>query len=94
MTAYTVSKAGVNMLVRNTADELGSLGVRVNAVSPGIIKTPMHAEATHDFLATLHPVGRMGDPEEVAQGVLYLEDAGFVTGEILHVDGGAHMGKW
>jgi len=89
-----LTKGGINAATRALALELADTGVRVNAVAPGIIKTPMHAEETHDFLATLHPVGRMGDPEEVAQGVLYLEDAGFVTGEILHVDGGAHMGKW
>ncbi len=54
----------------------------------------MHREADHGFLASLQPVGRLGEAEEVARGVLYLEDAEFVTGEILHVDGGAYFGRW
>ncbi|MGK9626075.1 SDR family oxidoreductase, partial [Salmonella enterica subsp. enterica] len=67
-------------------------GIRVNAVSPGIIKTPMHAPATHGFLAGLHPVKRMGEIQDIVDGVLFLESAGFVTGEILHVDGGQSAG--
>ena len=74
--------------------EYAHTGVRVNAVSPGIIRTPLNVAQNREFLATLHPVGRMGDPNDVARGVLYLEDAAFVTGEILHVDGGAHAGRW
>ena len=64
----------------------------MKAVSPGVIKTPMHASETHGFLAALHPVGRMGDIADVVQAVLYLDSAGFVTGEILHVDGGQSAG--
>jgi NAD(P)-dependent dehydrogenase (short-subunit alcohol dehydrogenase family) len=64
----------------------------VNAVSPGIIKTPMHAPETHDFLAGLHPVGRLGDVSDIVDAVLYLDEANFVTGEILHVDGGQIAG--
>jgi len=89
-----LTKAGLNGATRALALEYAETGVRINAVSPGLIRTPMHAEADHEFLATLHPVGRMGDPEDVARGVLYLEDAPFVTGEILHVDGGASVGRW
>jgi NAD(P)-dependent dehydrogenase (short-subunit alcohol dehydrogenase family) len=66
----------------------------VNAVSPGIIKTPMHTPETHGFLSGLHPVGRMGDIRDIVEAVLYLETAGFVTGEILHVDGGQNAGRW
>jgi NAD(P)-dependent dehydrogenase (short-subunit alcohol dehydrogenase family) len=66
--------------------------VRVNAVSPGVIKTPMHAPETHAFLAGLHPVNRLGEIRDVVEAVLYLESAGFVTGEILHVDGGQSAG--
>jgi NAD(P)-dependent dehydrogenase (short-subunit alcohol dehydrogenase family) len=76
------------------AIEFADRGVRVNAVAPGVIKTPMHAEQTHEFLAGLHPMGRMGEIQEVVDAVLYLEAAAFVTGEILHVDGGAHAGCW
>jgi NAD(P)-dependent dehydrogenase (short-subunit alcohol dehydrogenase family) len=64
----------------------------VNAVSPGIIKTPMHAAETHEFLAGLHPVGRLGDVSDIVDAVLFLEGAQFVTGEILHVDGGQIAG--
>ena len=62
--------------------------------SPGVIKTPMHAPETHAFLAGLHPLRRMGEIREVVEAVLYLESAPFVSGETLHVDGGAHTGHW
>jgi NAD(P)-dependent dehydrogenase (short-subunit alcohol dehydrogenase family) len=64
----------------------------VNAVSPGVVKTPMHPAETHEFLAALHPMKRMGDVRDIVDAVLYLESAGFVTGEILHVDGGQSAG--
>jgi NAD(P)-dependent dehydrogenase (short-subunit alcohol dehydrogenase family) len=76
------------------AIEKSSQGIRFNAVAPGVIETPMHAPETHAFLAGLHPVGRMGTVQEVVDAVLYLELAGFVTGETLHVDGGEHAGHW
>jgi len=66
----------------------------VNAVSPGIIKTPMHAPQTHEFLAKLHPMQRLGEVREIVEAVLYLDGAGFVTGEVLRVDGGQHAGHW
>jgi NAD(P)-dependent dehydrogenase (short-subunit alcohol dehydrogenase family) len=66
--------------------------VRVNAVAPGIIRTPMHPPATHEAMAGLHPVGRMGEIDDVVGAVVYLETAPFVTGEILHVDGGQSAG--
>ena len=66
----------------------------MNAVSPGAIKTPMNPSEMHEFLAGLHPMGRMGEMHEIVEAVLYLERAAFVTGEILHVDGGACAGKW
>ena len=67
---------------------------QVNAVAPGLIKTPLHPPETLAFLAGLHPMGRMGEVQEIVDAVLYLESAGFVTGETLHVDGGAHAGHW
>jgi NAD(P)-dependent dehydrogenase (short-subunit alcohol dehydrogenase family) len=67
-------------------------GIRVNAVALGTIKTPMHAPETHEFLAALHPVGRMGEIDDIVDAVLYLDNANFVTGEILHVDGGQSAG--
>jgi NAD(P)-dependent dehydrogenase (short-subunit alcohol dehydrogenase family) len=66
----------------------------VNAVAPGAIRTPMHAPAAQPFLASLQPMGRMGEAQDVVDAVLYLEKATFVTGEILHVDGGASSGRW
>ena len=69
-------------------------GIRVNTIAPGVINTPMHKPETHDFLKGLHPVGRIGEVKEVVDAVLFLTDATFTSGEILHVDGGAHAGKW
>jgi len=87
-----LTKGGLNSATKALAIEYAEKGIRVNAVSPGIIETPMHAPQTHEFLAGLHPVKRMGDIRDIVQAVLYLESAGFVTGEILHVDGGQSAG--
>jgi NAD(P)-dependent dehydrogenase (short-subunit alcohol dehydrogenase family) len=89
-----ITKGGINAVTRSLAIEYADKGVRVNAVAPGAIRTPMHANDTHGFLATLHPMGRIGEIREIVDAVLYLEDAAFVTGEILHVDGGANAGRW
>ena len=90
----SLTKGGLNSVTKGLAMEFAQSGVRVNAVSPGIIKTPMHAPETHAALSSLHPVGRMGDIRDIVDAVLYLETAGFVTGEILHVDGGQNAGRW
>ncbi len=90
----SITKGGLNSVTQALAIEFATSGVRVNAVSPGIIKTPMHAPETHAALSTLHPVGRMGEIRDIVDAVLYLEGAGFVTGEILHVDGGQNAGRW
>src|SRR5882724_2384950 len=87
-----LTKGGLNALTRSLAIEVAKRGARVNAVAPGIIKTPMHAPATHDFLAKLMPVGRIGEVQDIVDAVLYLESASFVTGEIVHVDGGEAAG--
>jgi NAD(P)-dependent dehydrogenase (short-subunit alcohol dehydrogenase family) len=89
-----LTKGALNAVTRSLAIEFASRGVRVNAVAPGIMKTPMNPEATHEALAKLHPVGRMGEARDIAEAVLYLEHAPFVTGEILRVDGGQHAGRW
>lgn len=89
-----ITKGAINAVTRSLAIEYADKGIRVNAVAPGIIKTPMHAPETHDFLSKLHPMGRMGEVSEIVDAVLYLDQAQFVTGEILHVDGGQHAGHW
>jgi NAD(P)-dependent dehydrogenase (short-subunit alcohol dehydrogenase family) len=87
-----LTKGGINSATKALAIEYATRGIRVNAVSPGIINTPMHPAETHEFLAGLHPVKRMGEIRDIVEAVLYLESAGFVTGEILHVDGGQSAG--
>ena len=89
-----LTKGGLDAVTRALAIEYAKDGIRVNAVAPGIINTPMHAPATHEFLAALHPVGRMGEVHEIVDAILYLEKASFVTGETLRVDGGQHAGRW
>lgn len=88
----SLSKGGLNAATKSLAIEYAKRGIRVNAVSPGIIKTPLHAPETHEWLAALHPVARMGEIGDVVQAIVYLESAGFTTGEILHVDGGQSAG--
>ncbi|GGA01134.1 SDR family NAD(P)-dependent oxidoreductase [Dyella caseinilytica] len=88
----SLTKGGLNAATKSLAIEYAKRGVRVNAVAPGVIKTPMHSPETHAALASLHPVGRMGEISDVVEAILYLESAGFVTGEILHVDGGQSAG--
>jgi NAD(P)-dependent dehydrogenase (short-subunit alcohol dehydrogenase family) len=89
----SLTKGGLDAVTRGLAMEYAKQGVRVNAVAPGIIKTPMHKPETHEFLSNLHPMGHMGEISDIVDAVLYLERAGFVTGETLHVDGGQHAGR-
>ena len=84
----------LNAITRALAIEYAKEGVRFNAVAPGIVDTPMHARETHGFLQTLHPIQRLATVDEIVGAVLYLARAPFVTGEVLHVDGGAHAGRW
>ena len=88
----SLTKGALNAATKSLAIECAGKGVRVNAVSPGIIKTPMHPAEAHQALARLHPMGRMGEPSDIVEGVMYLESAQFVTGEVLHVDGGQAAG--
>ncbi|WP_375787518.1 SDR family NAD(P)-dependent oxidoreductase [Bradyrhizobium sp. Pha-3] len=88
----SLTKGALNAATRALAIEYARRGIRVNAVSPGIIKTPMHPAEAHPALAALHPVGRMGEISDIVDAVLYLDGAGFVTGEVLHVDGGQAAG--
>jgi len=79
-------------VTRSLAIEYASRGVRVNAVSPGVIKAPIHDPSAYEGMAELHPLGRLGEVSDVVDAILYLERATFVTGEILHVDGGRAAG--
>jgi len=88
----SLTKGGLNAATKSLAIEYAARGIRFNAVSPGVIKTPLHPEATHSALAALHPMRRMGEVGEIVDAVLYLESAKFVTGEVLHVDGGQSAG--
>ena len=88
----SLTKGGLAAVTKSLATEYAATGIRVNAVSPGVIKTPMHAPETYDGLGTLHPMGRMGETSDVVSAVMYLESAPFVTGEFMHVDGGQSAG--
>jgi NAD(P)-dependent dehydrogenase (short-subunit alcohol dehydrogenase family) len=88
----SLTKGGLAAATKSLAIEYARRGIRVNAVAPGVVKTPMHPAETHAQLAALHPLGRMGEISDIVDAVLYLEFAGFVTGEILHVDGGQSAG--
>ncbi len=88
----SLTKGGLVAVTRSLAIEYASRGVRVNAVSLGVIKTPINASASYDALAAVHPLGRVGEISDVVGGILYLEQAPFVTGETLHIDGGQVAG--
>jgi NAD(P)-dependent dehydrogenase (short-subunit alcohol dehydrogenase family) len=87
-----LTKGGLAAATRSLAIEYASCGIRVNAVSPGVIQTPMNAEETYESLASLHPLGRVGQISDVVNGILFLEASSFITGEILHIDGGQVAG--
>ena len=89
-----ITKGGLNAVIRSLAIEYAKEGIRFNAVAPGVVDTPLHKDDPKDVLRTLQPMGRIADVKDIADAVLYLARAGQVTGEILHVDGGAHAGKW
>ena len=88
----SLTKGGLDAATRSLAIEYAKRGIRVNAVAPGIIKTPMQSPAAFAQLDAMHPVGHMGEISDIVEAVLYLESAGFVTGEILHADGGQSAG--
>jgi len=88
----SLTKGGLNAATKALAIEYATRGIRSNAVALGVIRTPMHEPEAYDALATLHPVGQVGEVADVVDAVLYLEQAGFVTGELLHVDGGQSAG--
>jgi NAD(P)-dependent dehydrogenase (short-subunit alcohol dehydrogenase family) len=93
-TLAVLIKGGLNDVTRGLSIELSGSKVRVNAVAPGVIDTPMHSPETHAFLGGLNPAGRLGTPEEIAEAVVFLAEASFINGAVLPVDGGATAGRW
>lgn len=89
-----ITKGGLEAVTRSLAMEYVKQGIRVNAVAPGTVDTPMNKEKPKDFLETLQPMGQISDVKDIVDAIVYLTEAGQVTGEVLHVDGGAHVGKW
>ena len=89
-----ITKGGLNAITYHLAMEYAREGIRVNAVAPGVVATPLHKTTPEDVMKKLSPMGRVSTVTEIADAVLYLTEAQSVTGEVLHVDGGAHRGKW
>ena len=89
-----ITKGGIDAISRSLAMEYAAQGIRVNVVAPGVVDTPLHKNNPKEFLRTLSPLGQIARPRDIAEAVLYLTEASQVTGEILHVDGGAHLGRW
>ncbi len=89
-----ITKGGLNAITRSLALEFAGNNIRVNAVSPGVVDTPLHARNPKDFLKSLSPMGTITAIQEIVNGVIYLTESANITGEVLHVDNGAHLGKW
>jgi NAD(P)-dependent dehydrogenase (short-subunit alcohol dehydrogenase family) len=89
-----MTKGGIESITRCLAMEYAKDHIRVNAVAPGVVDTPMHKNDPKDFLKSLSPLGEVSEVKDIVDAVLYLTEARQVTGEVLHVDGGAHVGKW
>ena len=89
-----ITKGGLNTVTRHLAIEYAKQGIRFNAVAPGVVDTPLHKNAPKDSLTDQQPMGKVATVQDVVEAVLYLADAQHVTGEVLHVDGGAHVGRW
>lgn len=89
-----IIKGGIDTITRSLAIEYAKEGIRVNAVAPGVVDTPLHKNDSKDFLKTLSPMGSITDVQEIVDAVIYLTEAPHVTAEVLHVDGGAHVGRW
>ncbi|MBB6145875.1 NAD(P)-dependent dehydrogenase (short-subunit alcohol dehydrogenase family) [Silvibacterium bohemicum] len=89
-----ITKGGLNAVIRNLASEYATRNIRFNAVSPGVVNTPLHTNTPKDFMKTLSAMGTVAESKDIADAVVYLTEAHFVTGEVLHVDSGAHLGRW
>lgn len=89
-----ITKGGIEAASKNIAMEYAKEGIRVNTVAPGVVDTPLHKNNPKDFLKTLSPMHSISSAQEIVDAVVFLTEAAHVTGEALHVDGGAHLGKW
>lgn len=89
-----ITKGGINAISRSLAMEYSQQGIRVNAVAPGVVDTPLLKDAPKDYLRTLSPLGQIPTAGDIAEAVLYLTEASQITGEVLYVDGGMHLGRW
>lgn len=89
----SLTKGGIAAATRSLAIEFASRGIRVNAVSPGVIQTPMYDPATYAAAAVRHPLGRVGQISDIVDGILFLESSPFITGETIHIDGGRIAGQ-
>lgn len=89
-----ITKGGLEAVTRSLANEYAKQHIRFNAVAPGIVDTPMHENNPKDFLKTLSPMGTISSVSDIVDAVIYLTEARNITGEVLHVDGGAHQGRW
>jgi NAD(P)-dependent dehydrogenase (short-subunit alcohol dehydrogenase family) len=89
-----ITKGGLETITQHLAMEYAKDGIRVNAVAPGVVYTPMHRETPQNVMESLSPMGRPSTVKDITDAVLYLTDAATVTGDILFVDGGAHFGRW
>jgi NAD(P)-dependent dehydrogenase (short-subunit alcohol dehydrogenase family) len=89
-----ITKGGIDAISRSLAMEYAKQSIRVNVVAPGVVDTPLHNNNPKDFLRTLSPLGQIAASRDIAEAVFYLTEASQVTGEVLHVDGGAHLGRW
>ena len=89
-----ITKGGIDAISRSLAMEYAPQGIRVNVVAPGVVDTPLHKNNPKEFLRTLSPLGQIAAAKDIAEAVFYLTEASQITGEVLHVDGGAHLGRW
>src|SRR5882724_9868059 len=89
-----ITKGGIDAISRSLAMEYAPQGIRVNVVAPGVVDTPLHKDNPKEFLRTLSPLGQIPAAKDIAEAVFYLTEASQITGEVLHVDGGAHLGRW
>jgi len=89
-----ITKGGLETVTQHLAMEYARDGIRVNAVAPGVVDTPLHKQTPRDVMHSLSPMGRVSTVKDIADAVMYLTDAVTVTGDILYVDGGAHFGRW